>query len=158
VAADPIHERLLTIVKSLPETEESWPWGSIHCKIAGKIFVGWGRDKDGIMSLGFRTNLMLQSMLVASDPRFTIAKYTGKYGGLDMRLGPKPNWDEVRQLIVESYKIVAPKRLAKKLEELDAASKSRSRSKSKSKSASRSKSKSKSASRSKSASKSASKS
>lgn len=116
MAKDAFHERLLAIVKKLPEAEEDWPWGSIHCKVAGKIFVGWGRDADGVMSVGLRTTPELQSMLVKSDPRFSIAKYTGKYGGIDMRLGPKPNWAEVEQFIVESYRIIAPKRLVKLLD------------------------------------------
>jgi predicted DNA-binding protein (MmcQ/YjbR family) len=120
-AADPFHDRLLAIVKSLPETEEDWPWGSIHCKVAGKIFVGWGRDDDGIMCIGIRTTLPLQAMLVASDPRFTIAKYVGKYGGIDMRLGKNPSWAEVEQLIVDSYRIIAPKRLVKVLDARGAA-------------------------------------
>jgi hypothetical protein len=55
-------------------------------------------------------------MLVASDPRFKIAKYVGKYGGVDMRIGPKPNWGEVEQFIVESYRIMAPKKLVKELD------------------------------------------
>lgn len=116
MATDAFHDRLLAIVKKLPGAEEDWPWGSIHCKVAGKIFVGWGRDDDGIMSVGLRTTLELQSMLVKSDRRFSIAKYSGKYGGIDMRLGPKPNWAEVEQFIVESYRIVAPKRLVKELD------------------------------------------
>jgi len=116
VPTDAFHDRLLAIVKSLPETVEDWPWGSIHCKVAGKIFVGWGRQDDGIMSIGVRTNLQLQAMLVASDPRFTVAKYVGKYGGIDMRLGKNPNWSEVEQFIVESYRIIAPKRLVRELD------------------------------------------
>lgn len=116
VAKDPVHDRLLAIVKSLPEAEEDWPWGSIHCKVAGKIFVGWGRGDDGVMSIGIRTTLPEQAMLVAADPRFTIAKYVGKYGGLDMRLGNRPNWAEVEHFIVESYRIIAPKRLVKALD------------------------------------------
>jgi predicted DNA-binding protein (MmcQ/YjbR family) len=116
MAEDPFHERLLKIVKRLPETVEDWPWGSIHCKVADKIFVGWGRDESGEMSIGIRTTLELQSMLVASDPRFSVAKYVGKYGGIDMRIGKKPNWDEVEQLIVDSYRIIAPKRLVKQLD------------------------------------------
>lgn len=116
VSADAFHDKLLAIVKSLPETEEDWPWGSIHCKVAGKIFVGWGRDEDGIMSIGIRTNLELQAMLVASDPRFSIAKYVGKYGGIDMKIGKNPDWKEVEQFIVESYRIIAPKRLVKLLD------------------------------------------
>jgi hypothetical protein len=108
---DPQHDKLLRIALSLPETTEDWPWGSIHCKVAGKIFVGWGRGEDGAMSIGLRTTPALQSMLVASDPRVTIAKYTGKYGGIDIRLDPKPDWAEVEHFIVESWRIVAPKKV-----------------------------------------------
>ncbi len=117
MATDAFHERLLAIVKGLPETAEDWPWGSIHCKVAGKIFVGWGRDDDGVMCMGIRVSLSRQKQLVRSDPRFSIAKYVGKYGGVDMRLGPRPDWKEVRSFIVESYKIMAPKRAVKALEE-----------------------------------------
>ena len=113
---DPFHERLLQIVLRLPGAYEDRPWGSVHCKVAEKIFVGWGRHEDGEMEIGFRVSPELQSMLVASDPRFKIAKYVGKYGGVDMRLGPKPNWAEVEQFIVESYRIIAPKKLVKELD------------------------------------------
>ena len=114
---DPQHDKLLRIALSLPDTTEDWPWGSIHCKVAGKIFVGWGRGDDGVLSLGLRTSLALQSMLVASDPRFSVAKYSGKYGGIDMRLPAPIDWAEVEQLIVESFRIVAPKKLVKAFDE-----------------------------------------
>jgi len=117
MAVDDVHERLLAIVKRLPETEEAWPWGSIHCKVAGKIFVGWSRDRAGAMCLGVRTTPELQATLVASDPRFSVAKYTGRYGGIDVRLGSKPNWAEIEELIVGSYRIIAPKRLVRALDE-----------------------------------------
>jgi len=116
VKTDPFHERLLQMVLKLPGAYEDRPWGSVHCKVDGKIFVGWGRHDDGEMELGFRVSPDLQSMLVASDPRFKIAKYVGKYGGVDMRIGPAPNWDEIEQFIVESYRIIAPKKLVKELD------------------------------------------
>jgi hypothetical protein len=87
--------------------------------VDGKIFAGWGRDEDGVMVLGIRTDLEQQAALVKSDPRFSIAKYVGKYGGMDMKLGPKPDWAEVEHFIVHSYRLIAPK---KRLKELDAAS------------------------------------
>jgi predicted DNA-binding protein (MmcQ/YjbR family) len=115
-AKDPFHERLLGIVLRLPGAYEDRPWGSVHCKVDGKIFVGWGRCDDGEMSMGIRVDKALQPMLVASDPRFTIAKYVGQHGGVDMRLGSNPRWDEVEALIVESYRIVAPRRRVKELD------------------------------------------
>src|SRR4051812_26799470 len=115
---DPFHEKLLAITLKLPGAYEDRPWGSVHCKVDGKIFVGWGRHDDGDMSIGIRVDTAFQPMLVANDPRFTIAKYSGKYGGVDMRLGPKPDWNEVEKFIVESYRLVAPK---KRLKELDPA-------------------------------------
>jgi len=113
---DRLHDQLLALALKLPGAYEDRPWGSVHCKVDGKIFVGWGRLPDGDMSLGVRVDKALQPMLVASDARFTIAKYVGQHGGVDMRLGPKPNWDEVEQLIVGSYRAVAPKRRVKELD------------------------------------------
>ena len=88
----PFHDRLLAIVMRLPGAYEDRPWGSVHCKVAEKIFIGWGQDEDGHTSIGFKTDKDLQAMLVASDPRFTIAKYVGKHGWVDMKLGPKPSF------------------------------------------------------------------
>jgi predicted DNA-binding protein (MmcQ/YjbR family) len=116
MATDPFHERLLKIVLRLPGAYEDRPWGSVHCKVAGKIFVGWGRHEDGEMQIGLRVDKELQAVLVASDPRFTIAKYVGQHGGVDMRPGPAPSWEEIEHLIVGSYRIIAPKKLVKELD------------------------------------------
>jgi predicted DNA-binding protein (MmcQ/YjbR family) len=116
--ADAQHDRLLAIATRLPGAYEDRPWGSVHCKVDGKIFVGWGRGDDGHMSIGVKTDKRLQAMLVASDARFTVAKYVGKHGWVDMAIGPRPSWAEVEQLILDSYRLIAPK---KRLRELDAA-------------------------------------
>ena len=113
---DPLHDRLLAIVKTLPGAYEDRPWGEVHCKVASKIFVGWGRHEDGLMSLGFKTDKELQALLVSSDPRFTVAKYVGKHGWVNMKPGAKPNWDEVEHFIVQSYRLIAPKKLVKELD------------------------------------------
>ena len=107
---DPFHDRLLAIVMKLPGAYEDRPWGSVHCKVDGKIFVGWGRTDDGDMSVGIRVGLDEQADLVETDARFSIAKYVGKYGGVDMRLGPLLDWREVERFIVQSYCLIAPKR------------------------------------------------
>jgi predicted DNA-binding protein (MmcQ/YjbR family) len=127
-ASDRFHDRLLAIVLKLPGAHEDWPWGSIHCKVDGKIFVGWGRTEDGDMSVGLRVDRALQPKLVASDARFSVAKYSGKYGGVDFLIGKKPDWAEVERFVVGSYRIVAPKRRVKELDAMLAgAPKKRSR-------------------------------
>jgi predicted DNA-binding protein (MmcQ/YjbR family) len=117
MAKDALHDRLLAITLRLPGAYEDRPWGSVHCKVDGKIFVGWGRLEDGTMSVGLRVDPAFQMMLVDSDPRFTVAKYVGKHGGVDMKLGPKPDWREVERFIVESYRLIAKK---SRIKELDA--------------------------------------
>jgi predicted DNA-binding protein (MmcQ/YjbR family) len=116
MARDALHDRLLAIVESLPGAYEDRPWGEVHCKVAGKIFVGWGRREGGAMSVGFKTDKELQAMLVASDPRFEIAAYVGKHGWVNMKLGETPDWAEVEQFVVDSYRRIAPKKLVKELD------------------------------------------
>jgi predicted DNA-binding protein (MmcQ/YjbR family) len=109
------HQRLLAIVMSLPGACEDRPWGSVHCKVAGKIFVGWGLDEDGRTSVGFKTDKELQALLVASDPRFTVAQYVGRHGWVDMKLDAEPSWPELEHFILDSYRMIAPKKLVKEL-------------------------------------------
>ncbi len=106
--ADRILERLRAIVRALPETGEKTPWGpDPHWTVRDKIFAGYGGG-----SIGVRVDKELQAALVASDPRFTIAAYVGKHGWVDLQLGPTPDWGEVEALMLGSYQMIAPKRLA----------------------------------------------
>jgi predicted DNA-binding protein (MmcQ/YjbR family) len=84
-------------------------WGSPHFRIGGakgKIFAGCGDDASGQWSLGVRVEPDLQAALVASDPRFKVAAYVGKYGGVDFYPGASPNWGEVEALVATSYRII----------------------------------------------------
>ena len=119
MASDAFHDKLLEITLRLPGAYEDRPWGSVHCKVDEKIFVGWGRLDDGDMSVGFRVGQVFQSMLVANDPRFSIAKYVGKHSGVDMRLGPRPDWREVERFIVESYRLIAKKSRQRELDTMN---------------------------------------
>ncbi len=115
MAKDGLHERLIAIVNSLPGAYEDRPWGSVHCKVDGKIFTSWGKHDDGRWSVGFKTVKELQAMLIASDPRFVMADYVGKHGWIRMQVGDKPDMAELEHFIVESYKMIAPKKRLKEL-------------------------------------------
>ncbi len=111
-----LHAKLLAIVLRLPGAYEDRPWGSVHCKVDGKIFTSWGKHDDGRWSVGFKTDKELQAMLIASDPRFAMADYVGKHGWVRMDVGDKPDLAELEHFIVDSFKMIAPKKRLKELE------------------------------------------
>ena len=60
----------------------------------------------------------MQEALVGSDPeRFFVPQYTGPKGWVGAWLDVDPDWDEIAELIEESYRLVAPKRLVAQLDE-----------------------------------------
>ena len=61
----------------------------------------------------------VQDVLVEADPkRFFVPPYQGPFGWIGVRLDVDVDWDEVTELVEESYRMLAPKKL---LAELDKA-------------------------------------
>ena len=57
----------------------------------------------------------VQGILLSSEPeRFFVPKYVGPKGWVGVRLDLRaaPDWDEMAEMIAESYCLIAPKRLA----------------------------------------------
>jgi predicted DNA-binding protein (MmcQ/YjbR family) len=82
-------------------------WGSPHFRVGEKIFCGFGAE-DGKRILGVKLG-MSHARSVVKDPRFWPAKYVGKHGWVSMDVAKRKSWDEVEQLIRESYELIAPK-------------------------------------------------
>ena len=79
------------------------------------------RDKFFVMladdgsTMSLKAPKGVQGILVNSDPeRFFVPKYVGHIGWVGVRLDLRtpPAWDEVEEMIMESYCLTAPKRLA----------------------------------------------
>jgi len=107
-------DRVRSICLAFPEAEER-PFGG-HTAPAFRV-----RDKIFLMTSEDGTSMTLkapegvQAILVASDPeRFFVPKYVGAKGWVGIRLGHTAgtDWDELAELITESYCLTAPKRLA----------------------------------------------
>ena len=75
---------------------------------------------DGIISLCRKTSPLAQSELVESDPgQFYVPPYIGSKGWLGIRLDlGRVDWPAVKELLFESYRIQAPKRLGQMLPSL----------------------------------------
>src|SRR6476659_3927026 len=121
-------KRISDICLSLPDTELTMTWGEPHFRVANKIFCGYGKEK-GKETIGFKLEMEHADILVRNDPRFTRAPYVGHKGWVSMDAKKIKDWAEVRTLVLESYRLIAPK---KSLAKLDGAPPARKTSRSKS--------------------------
>jgi hypothetical protein len=112
-------ERIRAICLDLPEVVEK-PFGGHTApafRIRDKLFVFTSEDGS---FLTIKAPKGAQEALVASDPeRFFVPAYVGPKGWVGVRLdvGSPLDWDEVREMIMESYCLIAPKRLASVVEQ-----------------------------------------
>lgn len=110
-------ERLREICLALPEATEK-PFGghTDPCwRVRDKIFVMFnsGDHDAGRTSLWCKAPPGAQDILVGGDAeRFFVPPYVGHNGWVGVHLEPPPDWDLVAELVTDSYRMTAPKRLA----------------------------------------------
>ena len=104
--------RLRGICLALPEAEEIETWGHPTFRVRKKIFVGCGADEDGRPQMTCKAPPGEQQALVASNPkRFFVPAYVGSKGWVGVYLDGAVDWAEITELVEESYRLTAPKRL-----------------------------------------------
>lgn len=110
-------ERLREICLALPEAAEK-PFGGHSAptfRIRDKIFAMTSEDGT---SLTFKAGPGVQESLVAEDPeRFFVPPYVGNRGWAGARLDVEQDWDEIAELVEDSFRLVAPKRLGALLDQ-----------------------------------------
>src|SRR5262245_19847948 len=107
-------KKVREIYLSLPDTKETLTWGAPHFRVVEKIFGGFG-EEDGKTVISFKLEQEHAAAMVASDPRFLRAPYVGHKGWVKMDVSAVEDWEEVRALVQESYRLIAPKRSLAKL-------------------------------------------
>lgn len=112
---DAILKRISDICLSLPDTKLTMPWGAPHFRVGDKIFCGYGKEKSGLVTLTFKLEREHADILVRNDSRFSRAPYVGNKGWVSMEAKTIQDWDEVRTLVLESYRLIAPKKTLAKL-------------------------------------------
>ncbi|MCW5935167.1 MAG: MmcQ/YjbR family DNA-binding protein [Fimbriimonadia bacterium] len=109
-------ERVRSICLALPEADEIETWGHPTFRVNDKIFAGLSGDKDpDRTSCSFKSHMELRDALVQSQPnRYFVPPYVGNKGWLGVYLDlDEIDWELIEGLIVESYCLIAPKRLVK---------------------------------------------
>ncbi len=121
MAAQPL-DRLREIIGALPETSEKLSHGSPTWWGGKKTFACFhsGSYDDGRRAVWIKAPPGAQEALISADPeRFYRPKYFGPSGWVGMRLEGKVDWAEVRTLLLDGYRMVAPKRALKLLSDGD---------------------------------------
>jgi predicted DNA-binding protein (MmcQ/YjbR family) len=104
---------LRALALGYPGAHEDFPWGERVIKVRGKVFVFLGRDEDE--ELGLSVKLPQSSAMALMLPFVAPTGYgLGKSGWVTARFGKKDEvpLDMMRQWLEESYRAVAPKKLA----------------------------------------------
>jgi predicted DNA-binding protein (MmcQ/YjbR family) len=104
-----ILERLRRICLALPETQETRTFGHPTFRAGKKTFAVFEKYR-GEDTLCFKATLADQALLVL-DPRFFVAPYIGQHGWTSMRLSKGVDFREVEDVVRESYKLVARKKM-----------------------------------------------
>jgi predicted DNA-binding protein (MmcQ/YjbR family) len=112
-ASDAAFEKIRALCLALPGTKLTMTWGSPHFRVAEKIFCGFGAEDDKLV-MGVKLR-MEHARRCVQEPRFWPAPYVGKHGWVSMDVTQRKSWDEVAELIRESYELIAPKALLAKL-------------------------------------------
>jgi predicted DNA-binding protein (MmcQ/YjbR family) len=109
-------DRLREICLALPEAIERETWGEATFRVREKIFAMGGSRDDG-PRMCCKARAGLQAALVDADPqRFFVPPYVGPKGWIGVYLNDQTDWDELADLVEESYRMTAPKRLAAQLD------------------------------------------
>jgi hypothetical protein len=114
-------ERITAIGELLPQVVVEQQDGHIGFSVRGKRFAWYLEDHhgDGRLALTCKVEAGVNEALATSNPdRYFIPSYLGPRGWLGFWLDlPEVDWDEAAELIFDSYRLVAPKKLVTLLEE-----------------------------------------
>jgi len=103
---------LRELALSYPETHEDFPWGESAFKVKGKVFL-FMHANDERLSLSVKlpdSNTIALTLPFVSPTGYSL----GKSGWVTARFEPdeEPPFEMLREWLDESYRAVAPKKLA----------------------------------------------
>jgi predicted DNA-binding protein (MmcQ/YjbR family) len=120
--SDAIYLKFQAICLKLPEAAEKQTWDVQTFRVREKIFAMFGTGAGGTATGGtggddatatVKAPPGAQQTLVGADPeRFYVPPYVGPKGWVGIRLDDTVDWAEIEALMVRSYRLIAPKRLA----------------------------------------------
>jgi predicted DNA-binding protein (MmcQ/YjbR family) len=103
-------DTLRSICLGFPEAVEKETWEVATFRVRDKIFAIGGQGDDGGFTMTCKAKAEQEALLAIGEP-FFYPSYVGSKGWIGVRLGPDTDWDEIAELVEDSYRHTAPKRL-----------------------------------------------
>jgi hypothetical protein len=108
--------RLRKLCLALPEAHEVEAWGEPTFRVRNKLFAMYAAVNNhhggGRPAVWCKAAPGNQSLMVRAAPdRFFVPPYVGPSGWVGVWLDREPDWTEVRELMRDSYRLIAPKKL-----------------------------------------------
>ena len=113
-------ERVRAICLALPEATEKIAWGEPTWRV-GKIFAMLSNHHHGDAHLSIVLNAEdgVQESLVRAQPKhFYRPPYVGGAGWIGVRLDTGLDWNIVASLIKDAWRVTAPKKLLRRLDDV----------------------------------------
>jgi predicted DNA-binding protein (MmcQ/YjbR family) len=111
---DPV-ARVRALCLALPEAREKITWEIPTFRVREKMFAVCGMG-SGRLAVTVKAPRGAQEVLVAYDARrYFVPAYVGRAGWIAIALDGRIDWAQVAALIEQSWRMVAPKRVAAKL-------------------------------------------
>jgi hypothetical protein len=112
--------KLRKLCLALPDAHEVEAWGEPTFRVRNKMFAMYaapsnhhGDGREAVWCKAARVNQRL--MVEAAPDRFFVPPYVGPSGWVGVFLDRKIDWKELDELLRDSYRLIAPKKLAARL-------------------------------------------
>ena len=121
MASSPL-TRLRKLCLALPEAHEVEAWGEPTFRVRNKLFAMYAAPNNhhggGRPAVWCKAAPGNQSLMVRAAPdRFFVPPYVGPSGWVGVWLDRNPDWTEVRELLCDSYRLIAPRKLQAALDQ-----------------------------------------
>lgn len=114
--------RLRRLCLALPEAHEAIAWGEPTFRVRNKLFAmhadAAGHHGNGRYAVWIKSTPVNQELIISAEPeRYFSPPYVGPSGWIGAWLDSSTDWDAVADLLRDAYRMVAPKRLLRVLDE-----------------------------------------
>jgi hypothetical protein len=112
--------RLRKLCLALPEAHEVEAWGEPTFRVKNKIFAMYAAPNNhhggGKTAVWVKATPVNQRLMVEAEPdQFFVPPYVGPSGWVGVWLEDSCDWDGLRGLLRDAYRMTAPKKLVAQL-------------------------------------------